>query len=177
MAGQERYGARREKAGAWGAAHEARHDHQVLGDTRLFSWIVNIRHPTSGGDYHAEPGRATPGTMPDPFLNHQCRGLPGCLRFRRSRQFGFRDRHGASRAIRSPRHYDDLGELWRRGEYIPMQRSESRPCPCGPNIGRNHHAGTPREVTAQTLARSWPRALQGPDQPFAKGWKKPCKAF
>ncbi|CAN0606216.1 unnamed protein product, partial [Ectocarpus sp. 12 AP-2014] len=34
----------------WGDAHEATHDHAVLGDINWFKWIVNIRQSTSGGD-------------------------------------------------------------------------------------------------------------------------------
>ncbi|MEM1065603.1 MAG: penicillin acylase family protein, partial [Pseudomonadota bacterium] len=33
----------------WGDAHEARHDHAVLGDQPILEWFVNIRQSTSGG--------------------------------------------------------------------------------------------------------------------------------
>lgn len=102
----------------WGAAHEARHDHPVLGDTRLFSWIVNIRQPTSGGDFTLNRG-ATPGTMPDPFLNTHSAGYRGVYDFADPDSSVFVIATGQSGNPLS-RHYDDLGELWRRGEYIPM---------------------------------------------------------
>jgi penicillin amidase len=113
----ERYGADVE-SWRWGAAHEAHHDHQVLGDTALLSWIVNIRQPTSAAISRCSAPH--PRRRARAVFQHPCGGLPGCLRFRRSRQFGLHHRRRGSRAIRLSRHYDDLGELWRRGEYIPM---------------------------------------------------------
>jgi penicillin amidase len=102
----------------WGAAHEARHDHPVLGQTRLFSWIVNIRQPTSGGDFTLNRA-ATPGTLPDPFLNTHAAGYRGVYDFADPDSSVFILATGQSGHPLS-RHYDDLGELWRRGEYIPM---------------------------------------------------------
>ncbi|MBF9059012.1 penicillin acylase family protein [Rhodobacterales bacterium HKCCSP123] len=114
---EERYGTDVE-SWRWGAAHEARHDHQVLGGTRLFSWIVNIRQPTSGGDFTLNRA-ATPGTMPDPFLNTNAAGYRGVYDFADPDSSVFVIATGQSGNPLS-RHYDDLGELWRRGEYIPM---------------------------------------------------------
>jgi len=114
---EERYG-RDLESWRWGAAHEARHDHQVLGQTRLFSWIVNIRQPTSGGDFTLNRA-ATPGTMPDPFLNTHSAGYRGVYDFADPDSSVFVIATGQSGNPLS-RHYDDLGELWRRGEYIPM---------------------------------------------------------
>jgi len=114
---EERYGNDIE-SWRWGAAHEAQHDHPVLGDTRLFSWIVNIRQPTSGGDFTLQRG-ATPGSMPDPFLNTHAAGYRGVYDFADPDSSVFVIATGQSGNPLS-RHYDDLGELWRRGEYIPM---------------------------------------------------------
>lgn len=114
---EERYGADLE-SWRWGAAHEARHDHSVLGQTRLFSWIVNIRQPTSGGDFTLNRA-ATPGTLPDPFLNIHAAGYRGVYDFADPDSSVFVIATGQSGNPLS-RHYDDLGELWRRGEYIPM---------------------------------------------------------
>ena len=114
---EERYGAELE-SWRWGAAHEARHDHSVLGQTRLFSWIVNIRQPTSGGDFTLNRA-ATPGTLPDPFLNIHAAGYRGVYDFADPDSSVFVIATGQSGNPLS-RHYDDLGELWRRGEYIPM---------------------------------------------------------
>jgi penicillin amidase len=114
---EETYGAGVE-TWRWGAAHEAQHDHPVLGDTRLFSWIVNIRQPTSGGDFTLMRG-ATPGTLPDPFVNTHAAGYRGVYDFADPDSSVFVISTGQSGNPLS-RHYDDLGELWRRGEYIPM---------------------------------------------------------
>ena len=114
---EERYGPDVE-SWRWGAAHEAQHDHPVLGDTRLFSWIVNIRQPTSGGDFTLQRA-ATPGTLPDPFLNTHSAGYRGVYDFADPDSSVFIIATGQSGHPLS-RHYDDLGELWRRGEYIPM---------------------------------------------------------
>jgi penicillin G amidase len=113
----ERYGAELE-SWRWGAAHEARHDHPVLGQTRLFSWIVNIRQPTGGGDFTLNRA-ATPGTLPDPFLNIHAAGYRGVYDFADPDSSVFVIATGQSGNPLS-RHYDDLGALWRRGEYIPM---------------------------------------------------------
>jgi len=113
----ERYGTDVE-SWRWGAAHEARHDHQVLGDTALFSWIVNIRQPTSGGDFTLQRA-ATPGNGPDPYANIHAASYRGVYDFADPDSSVFITSTGQSGHPLS-RHYDDLGELWRRGEYVPM---------------------------------------------------------
>jgi penicillin amidase len=102
----------------WGAAHEAQHDHQVLGDTALLSWIVNIRQPTSGGDFTLQRA-ATPGNGPTPYANTHAAGYRGVYDFADPDSSVFITATGQSGHPLS-RHYDDLGELWRRGEYVPM---------------------------------------------------------
>ncbi len=102
----------------WGDAHQATHDHAVLGDVGWFSWIVNIRQSTSGGDQTLLRGQ-TKGTDPDPFLNTHGAGYRGVYDFADPDSSVFIISTGQSGHPLS-RHYDDLGELWRRGEYIPM---------------------------------------------------------
>ncbi|MEM9474081.1 MAG: penicillin acylase family protein [Pseudomonadota bacterium] len=102
----------------WGDAHEAQHDHQVLGDTPILNWIVNIRQSTSGGDNTLNRGR-TSGRDPDPFVNLHGAGYRGVYDFADPDSSVFITATGQSGHPLS-RHYDDLGELWRRGEYIPM---------------------------------------------------------
>jgi penicillin amidase len=102
----------------WGAAHEARHDHPVLGDVPVLKWFVNIRQPTSGGDNTLNRG-LTKGTDPDPFANVHGAGYRGVYDFADPDSSVFIVATGQSGHPLS-RHYDDLGELWRRGEYIPM---------------------------------------------------------
>ncbi|MBL4628600.1 MAG: penicillin acylase family protein [Roseicyclus sp.] len=102
----------------WGAAHEAVHEHPVLGETRLFSWIVNIRQATSGGDFTLNRG-AMPGAGPEPYINTHGAGYRGVYDFADPDSSVFIISTGQSGHPLS-RHYDDMGELWRRGEYVPM---------------------------------------------------------
>ncbi len=113
----EKYGGEQE-ALRWGDAHQATHDHQVLGDLPFLKWFVNIRQSTSGGDNTLNRGR-TSGTDPDPFLNVHGAGYRGVYDFSDPDSSLFVTSTGQSGHFLS-RHYDDLGELWRRGEYIPM---------------------------------------------------------
>ena len=102
----------------WGDAHEAAHDHPVLGDIGWVSWLVNIRQSTSGGDNTLLRG-TTSGTGTNPFMNVHGAGYRGVYDFADPDSSVFIISTGQSGHPLS-RHYDDLGELWRRGEYIPM---------------------------------------------------------
>lgn len=102
----------------WGDAHEARSDHPVLGDTPGLGLVVNIRQSTSGGDHTLQRGR-TGGELPNPFLNVHAATYRGVYDFADPESSVFITSTGQSGHPLS-RHYDDLGELWRRGEYIPM---------------------------------------------------------
>jgi penicillin amidase len=113
----ERYGPAIE-SWRWGDAHQATHDHPVLGEVPVLRWVVNIRQSTSGGDHTLMRGR-TKGTGPDPFLNVHGAGYRGVYDFADPDSSVFILSTGQSGHPLS-RHYDDLGVLWRRGEYIPM---------------------------------------------------------
>ena len=102
----------------WGDAHQATHDHPVLGKTPLLHWLVNIRQSTSGGDNTLQRGR-TSGVGPDPFANVHAAGYRGVYDFADPDSSVFITATGQSGHPLS-RYYDNLGELWRRGEYIPM---------------------------------------------------------
>ncbi len=102
----------------WGDAHEARHDHQVLGEVPVLKWLVNIRQSTSGGDNTLLRGRVS-GTGDEPFLNVHGAGYRGVYDFGDPDSSLFITATGQSGHPFS-RYYDDLGVLWRRGEYIPM---------------------------------------------------------
>ncbi|MGB0440106.1 MAG: penicillin acylase family protein, partial [Paracoccaceae bacterium] len=102
----------------WGDAHQATHDHPVLGKVPLLRYFVNIRQSTSGGDHTLMRGR-TGGQDPQPFLNVHGAGYRGVFDFADPNSSVFVTSTGQSGHLLS-RHYDDLGELWRRGEYIPM---------------------------------------------------------
>jgi len=105
----------------WGDAHQAMHDHAVLGDVALLRHFVNIRQSTSGGDHTLMRGRTRGGPQgaADPFLNVHGAGYRGVYDMADPESSVFITSTGQSGHPLS-RHYDDLGVLWRRGEYIPM---------------------------------------------------------
>lgn len=113
----ERYGAKLE-SWRWGDAHLAVHDHPVLGDVPFLRHFVNIRQSTSGGDTTLMRG-VTRGTGDELFQNVHSAGYRGVYDFADPDSSVFITATGQSGHPLS-RHYDDLGELWRRGEYIPM---------------------------------------------------------
>ncbi|PRY80594.1 penicillin amidase [Yoonia maritima] len=102
----------------WGDAHVAKHDHAVLGQTPILNWVVNIRQSTSGGDNTLQRGK-TSGVGPAPFQNVHAAGYRGVYDFADPDSSVFVTATGQSGHPLS-RYYDNLGELWRRGEYIPM---------------------------------------------------------
>ncbi len=113
----ERFGTNLESL-RWGDVHQATHDHDVLGSIPGLGLIVNIRQSTSGGDQTLMRGQLK-GTDPDPFLNTHGAGYRGVYDFADPDSSVFIIATGQSGHPLS-RHYDDLGVLWRRGEYIPM---------------------------------------------------------
>ena len=113
----ERYGDNIE-SWRWGDAHLATHDHPVLGEVPFVRYFVNIRQSTSGGDDTLMRG-VSRGEGPEPFQNVHSAGYRGVYDFADPDSSVFISATGQSGHPLS-RHYDDLGELWRRGEYIPM---------------------------------------------------------
>ena len=113
----ERYGTALESL-RWGDAHQATHDHPVLGEIPMLRFFVNIRQPTSGGDNTLLRGR-TSGEKPDPFQNVHGAGYRGVYDFADPDSSVFITATGQSGHFLS-RYYDDQAQLWRRGEYIPM---------------------------------------------------------
>lgn len=114
---KEKYGPKIE-SWRWGDAHEAAHDHPVLGDVPFIHYFVNIRQSSSGGDSTLMRGR-TVGTGDNPYENVHGGGYRGVYDFADPESSVFIIATGESGHPLS-RHYDDLSELWRRGEYIPM---------------------------------------------------------
>ncbi len=102
----------------WGDAHQATHDHPVLGNLPVLRYFVNIRQSTSGDDHTLLRGK-TKGDGPEPFLNVHGAGFRGVYDFADPDSSVFITSTGQSGHPLS-RFYDDLGELWRRGEYVPM---------------------------------------------------------
>ena len=79
----------------WGDAHQATHDHQVLGEIPLLRAFVNIRQSTSGGDNTLLRGR-TSGRGENPFHNVHGAGYRGVYDFLRSEFVGL---HRLNRAV------------------------------------------------------------------------------
>lgn len=102
----------------WGDAHEARQDHAALGDWPVLRWVMNIRQSISGGD-HTLMRTMTGGDPRAPFLNMDGPVYRGVYDFGDPDSSVFIISTGQSGHPLS-RHYDDLSELWRRGDYIPM---------------------------------------------------------
>ena len=102
----------------WGDAHQATHDHPVMGDVPVLRYFVNIRQSTSGDESTLMRG-STKGTGPEPYLNVHGAGYRGVYDFADPDSSVFITSTGQSGHPLS-RFYDDLGVLWRRGEYIPM---------------------------------------------------------
>ncbi|MGC3937158.1 penicillin acylase family protein [Roseobacter sp. EG26] len=106
----------------WGDAHQATHDHPVLGEVPLLRYFVNIRQSTNGGDNTLQRGLTT-GTGPHPFHNVHGAAYRGVYDFADPDSSVFITSTGQSGHFLS-RHYDDMAQLWRRGEYIPMSLDE-----------------------------------------------------
>lgn len=122
----------------WGDKHQAIQDHPVLGEVPVLNWFVNIRQSTSGGDNTLQRGR-TSGTGPNPFQNVHAAGYRGVYDFADPDSSVFVSATGQSGHPLS-RYYDNLGELWRRGEYIPMSLD--------PNLARAAAVGITELVPA-----------------------------
>lgn len=114
---KERYGAKM-SSWRWGDAHQAAQDNPVLGRIPILHYFVNIRQSVSGGDNTLDRG-LTKASGPDPFLDVHGPGYRGVYDFADPDSSVFIISTGESGHPLSS-HYDDLGELWRRGEYIPM---------------------------------------------------------
>ncbi len=102
----------------WGDAHQAVHTHPALGGIGWLAAIVNIRHPASGGDHTLMRSR-TAGFGPEPLASTHGAGYRGVYDLADPDGSVFVISTGQSGHPLSPR-YKDLGELWRRGEYVPM---------------------------------------------------------
>lgn len=125
----------------WGDAHMAIHKHPVLGEVPFLKWIVNIRQTTSGGDNTLMRG-VTAGDGPMPFANIHGAAYRGVYDFADPDSSVFITATGQSGHPLS-RHYDDLGELWRRGEYVPMSLDPELARAAG--VGTTHLTPSPAQ--------------------------------
>ena len=127
---QEQYGKNLD-ALRWGEAHEAFHRHETLGYLPILKYFVNIRQSTSGGDNTLMRGK-TLGKGNEPFQNIHAATYRGVYDFADPDSSVFIISTGQSGHFLS-RHFDDLGSLWRRGEYVPMSLD--------PNLARGASLG------------------------------------
>lgn len=102
----------------WGDLHRARHVHPALGDLRGLSYLVNLIQPTSGG-FSTIAQASGLGHGVNPWLNVRGATYRGVYDLADPDSSVFIVSTGQSGHPLS-RHYDDLAELWRRGEYIRM---------------------------------------------------------
>ncbi|MEL6767467.1 MAG: penicillin acylase family protein [Pseudomonadota bacterium] len=106
----------------WGAAHTAEHPHLPLGYAGPIGWLVSIRHETSGGDFTILRG-ATEGRGPEPFKNVHASGLRMAVDFADPDRSQIIIATGQSGHPLS-RHYDDMAELWARGDTVLMSMDD-----------------------------------------------------
>jgi penicillin amidase len=108
----------------WGDAHPTVQDHRVLGEIAILKHFVNIRHPGSGGDQTLQRGQ-TSGEAATPFHSVNAAGYRGVYDFADPDSSRFIISTGQSGHFLS-RHYDDLAQIWQRGDYIPMSLDEAQ---------------------------------------------------
>ena len=102
----------------WGNVHLAAHDHEVLGGTPYLSWLFNIRHSTPGGD-HTINRSSLDWSAQEPYISSDGPGYRAIYNMASTDDSMFIISTGQSGHVLS-RHYDDLGTIWRTGDYIPM---------------------------------------------------------
>ncbi|MCL5775889.1 penicillin acylase family protein [Limibaculum sp. FT325] len=106
----------------WGAAHVAEQKHTPLGFLGPLGLLFSVTHETSGGDYTILRGQ-TAGKGPEPFANIHASGLRAVYDFADLDRSVMIVSTGQSGHPFS-RHYDDLGDLWARGDMIPMSMQD-----------------------------------------------------
>ena len=139
---REKYG-KNLNALRWGEAHEAFHRNETLGDIPILKYLVNIRQSTSGGDNTLMRGK-TSGKGNQPFLNIHAAAYRGVYDFADPDSSVFIISTGQSGHFLS-RHYDDLGILWRRGEYVPMSLD--------PNLARGASLGITTIISPKKVSQ------------------------
>ena len=125
----------------WGDAHVAMHDHLTLGHIPLLNLLINLRQSVSGGDYTLQRGLSS-GNENNPFESVHAAIYRGVYDFSDPDSSLYIISTGQSGHLFS-RHYDDLGQLWRRGEYITMS--------VDPELAKAGAIGTTKIIPALNL--------------------------
>lgn len=102
----------------WGDAHVARHEHPALGRMPLIGWVVSLVQSTSG-DGSSLARAPVMGQGANPWAAVGGAGYRGVYDLADPDSSVFVIATGQSGHPLS-RHYDDLSERWRRGEYVTM---------------------------------------------------------
>lgn len=102
----------------WGDLHQSRQINPALGRLPGLGWIVNLTQSVSGGDFTLARGGLS-GDGGNPWQSVTGAGYRGVYDLADPDSSVFITSTGQSGHPLS-RHYDDLSELWRRGEYISM---------------------------------------------------------
>lgn len=102
----------------WGNLHMARQQHPAFGRTTLLGLFANLRQSISGGDFTLALA-ASLGEKPTPWMTARGPGYRAVYDLADPDSSVFVTATGQSGNPLS-RHYDDLSELWQRGEYIGM---------------------------------------------------------
>ncbi|WP_134724414.1 penicillin acylase family protein [Paracoccus luteus] len=104
----------------WGDLHAARHEHPGLGRLPVIGWIVSLVQSTAGDSFTvARAGTLNGPGAANPYAHVTGAGYRGVYDLADPDSSVFIISTGQSGHPLS-RHYDDLAELWRRGEYIGM---------------------------------------------------------
>ena len=125
----------------WGDAHTAMHDHLTLGHIPVLNLVINLRQSVSGGDFTLQRGLSS-GAFHNPFENVHAAVYRGVYDFSDPDSSLYVISTGQSGHLFS-RHYDDLGQLWRRGEYITMSLD--------PDLARAASNGTTKIIPMSEL--------------------------
>ena len=136
-------------------AHLAEQKHTPLGFLGPLGVLFSVTHETSGGDYTILRGQM-PGRGAHPFRNVHAAGLRVV--------YDFADLDRSLMIISTgesghpfSRRYDDLGELWARGDMIPMfpsYRLKIIPKADGPGAAiKQLVTAAPQDVTIHELFR------------------------
>ena len=102
----------------WGEAHIANQKHKIFGSIPVINWMSNIRQTTSGGDNTLMRAK-TKNHGKNPFENVHAAGFRMIVDFSDLESSLFIISTGQSGHLLSNQ-YDNLANLWKRGEYIPM---------------------------------------------------------
>lgn len=104
----------------WGDLHAARHEHPGLGRVPVLGWVVSLVQSTAGDSFTvARAGTLNGPGAANPYAHVTGAGYRGVYDLADPDSSVFIISTGQSGHPLS-RHYDDLSDLWRRGEYIGM---------------------------------------------------------